>query len=403
MPLRGTTPTPEDKKRLKILIYGPSGVGKTTSAIQLPNNYIIDMEKGTVAYSDEIKAMNSVVFHTTNPYELEKEVDALLAEKHNFRTLTIDPITTLWINLQAYWDSRFQDAVGKEDGLQDWGMRYWTKVKKDYKRIRNKLLALDMNVLVIVHQKDKYQGQNVVGITFDSEKEDDYSFDFVFRLIKRSGKYIALTEKQRVSLGGKRFPDEFEWKYDNLVKFYGEDIFIRPSNNVDNKNINEVDIKVDEKDQLADKLELLKIKLKENNINVNDFKSFLKNVANWDLSAVSKISLQQVTTLLDNWTKEIIPRFNTFMENTKAETLEVTPEVVPEVKPEVKEEKSEDKQKKAKTKKDAIETINLLLEEWQIDSGAFTKHLNIKKLNDLDLNGLNSIIDNFDTIRETIS
>lgn len=400
MPLRGVTPKTENKKRLKILIYGPSGVGKTTSAIQLPNNYIVDMERGTVAYSDEIAKTNSVVFHSTNPYEVEKEVDALLSEKHNFRTLTIDPITTLWTNLQIYWDNRFQVAAGKDDGMQDWGMRYWTKVKKDYKRIRNKLLALDMNVLITVHQKDKYQGQNVVGITFDSEKEDDYSFDFVFRLIKRNGKYIALTEKQRVSLNGKRFPDEFEWKYDNLIKFYGEDIFTRPvENNVDNKQEESVDIKVDEKDQLADKLEILKIKLKEENINANDFKNFLKDIAKWDLSAVSKISLQQVTTLLDNWNDKIIPRFNTFMENTKVDKTEVSPEATLEV----KEEKPEDKQKKSKTKKDAIKTINLLLEEWQMDPEAFIKHLNIEKLMDLDLNGLNSIIDNFDTIRETIN
>jgi len=400
MPLRGVTPKTEDKKRLKILIYGPSGTGKTTSAIQLPNNYIIDMERGTETYGADIAKAGSKVFNTTNPHEVEAEIDALLSEKHDFKTLTIDPITILYDNIQAEWDNRFQIAVGEKDGLQDWGTRYWAKVKKDYKRIRNKLLALDMNVLVIVHQKDKYQGQNIVGITFNSEKSDDYTFDFVFRLIKRGNKYIALTEKQRVPLGSKRFPDEFEWKYDNLVKFYGEDIFTRPvENNVDNAQEESVDIKVDEKDQLADKLELLKIKLKEENINANNFKVFLKDVAKWDLSAVSKISLQQVTTLLDNWSDKIIPRFNTFMENIKASK----PEVAPEVTPEVKEEKSEDKQKKAKTKKDAIKTINLLLEEWQMDPEAFIKHLNIEKLNDLDLNGLNSIIDNFDTIRETIN
>lgn len=210
MPLRGVTPKTEDKKRLKILIYGPSGTGKTTSAIQLPNNYIIDMERGTETYGADIVKAGSKVFNTTNPHEVEAEIDALLSEKHDFKTLTIDPITILYDNIQAEWDNRFQIAVGEKDGLQDWGTRYWAKVKKDYKRIRNKLLALDMNVLVIVHQKDKYQGQNIVGITFNSEKSDDYTFDFVFRLIRRGNKYIALTEKQRIPFGSKRFPDEFE-------------------------------------------------------------------------------------------------------------------------------------------------------------------------------------------------
>ena len=34
-------------KRLKLFMFGPAGVGKTTAAIQFPNSYIIDCEKGT--------------------------------------------------------------------------------------------------------------------------------------------------------------------------------------------------------------------------------------------------------------------------------------------------------------------------------------------------------------------
>ena len=31
-------------KRLKLFMFGPAGVGKTTAAIQFPNSYIIDCE-----------------------------------------------------------------------------------------------------------------------------------------------------------------------------------------------------------------------------------------------------------------------------------------------------------------------------------------------------------------------
>jgi len=34
-------------KRLKMFMFGPAGVGKTTAAIQFPNSYIIDAERGT--------------------------------------------------------------------------------------------------------------------------------------------------------------------------------------------------------------------------------------------------------------------------------------------------------------------------------------------------------------------
>ena len=34
-------------KRLKLFMFGPAGVGKTTAAIQFPNSYIIDAERGS--------------------------------------------------------------------------------------------------------------------------------------------------------------------------------------------------------------------------------------------------------------------------------------------------------------------------------------------------------------------
>ena len=37
-------------KRLKLFMFGPAGVGKTTAAIQFPNSYIIDCERGAENY-----------------------------------------------------------------------------------------------------------------------------------------------------------------------------------------------------------------------------------------------------------------------------------------------------------------------------------------------------------------
>jgi hypothetical protein len=43
--LRGKKPEAINK-RLKMFMYGGAGAGKTTAAIQFPNSYIIDCEKG---------------------------------------------------------------------------------------------------------------------------------------------------------------------------------------------------------------------------------------------------------------------------------------------------------------------------------------------------------------------
>ena len=88
-------------KRLKLFMFGPAGVGKTTAAIQFPNSYIIDAERGTENYDKLITASGSSVFQTTDVNEVVQEVKALLTEKHDFRTLVIDPITRLPIRFRA--------------------------------------------------------------------------------------------------------------------------------------------------------------------------------------------------------------------------------------------------------------------------------------------------------------
>src|SRR3954464_8110843 len=86
-------------KRLKMFMFGPAGVGKTTAAIQFPNSYIIDGEKGSENYDKLIKESGSVVYQTTQMDEVIQEVKSLLTEKHEFRTLVIDPITPLFNDL----------------------------------------------------------------------------------------------------------------------------------------------------------------------------------------------------------------------------------------------------------------------------------------------------------------
>jgi len=113
-------------------------------------------------------------------------------------------------------------------------MRYWGKVKGEFKAIQRMLLALDMNVIVTSHQKDVYGGNfSKVGVTFDSMRGDDYLFDLVFRIEKRGEQRIAITEKERAEPGFQRFPLDFEWSYANFLKFYGKDIIEKEATPID--------------------------------------------------------------------------------------------------------------------------------------------------------------------------
>jgi hypothetical protein len=235
---------PEVKeKRLKMFLFGPAGQGKTTAAIQFPNAYIIDTEKGTDFYHNTIIKSGSVVLQTNNPDEIRDELKALLTEKHGYKTLIIDPITQVYNAVQDKWTKIFEkhakDAKDKE--VQDFGMRFWSKVKSEFKAIQRLMLALDMNVIITSHQKDVY-GPNFskVGVTFDSMRGDDYLFDLIFRLEKIGDKRMAITVKERADMGKNKFPEQFEWGYDNFLKFYGAEIIEREAKPVEMANAEQV-------------------------------------------------------------------------------------------------------------------------------------------------------------------
>jgi hypothetical protein len=196
-------------KRLKLFMYGPAGVGKTTAAIQFPNSYIIDCERGAENYDKLITESGSAVFQTNDINEVIAEVKSLLTVRHDYRTLVIDPITTVYNDLLE----KSELKVGSDFG------RHYGAANKEMKRLANLILALDMNVVVTAHSKKEY-GDNlkVLGQTFDGWRQLDYWFDLVIELGKRGKKRMAKVVKTRVG----SFPDEdvFEWSYEAIKARY---------------------------------------------------------------------------------------------------------------------------------------------------------------------------------------
>jgi hypothetical protein len=215
------------EKRLKLFLYGPAGVGKTTAAIQFPQSYIIDAERGSENYDKLIVASGSQVYQTNDIHDAIQEVKALLTTKHEFRTLVIDPITPLYNDLL----DKSEQKVGSDFG------RHYGAANKDMKRLANLIMALDMNVIVTAHAKKEY-GTNlsVIGQTFDGWRQLDYWFDLVIELSKtKAKKRVGRVAKTRIE----SFPDEdaFEWSYDALKqryeKQYGEGVLDRAARTVE--------------------------------------------------------------------------------------------------------------------------------------------------------------------------
>jgi hypothetical protein len=215
MPLRGKTPK-EINPRLKALLFGQAGSGKTMAAIQMPRPYIIDTENGCTHYGDIIHDRGGAVFATTSLDEAINEVKTLATESHDFLTLVIDPFTTLY-------DTQLD--IGETTVGADFG-RHYGFANKSCKRLYNLVAALDMNVIFTAHSKTEYApggAMKVLGQTFDGWRKMDYLFDLVFYLERHQNKdkteRMATVKKTRL----KEFEDcsKFEWSYAALAERYG--------------------------------------------------------------------------------------------------------------------------------------------------------------------------------------
>jgi hypothetical protein len=213
MGLRGIKPELV-KKRLKAFFYGMAGTGKTFTSIQFPSPYLIDTERGAEnkKYVEALKKSGGMIYQTADFEELMKEVKSLLTEKHEYKTLIIDPLTTLYNDLI--------DKAGIKHGT-DFG-RHYGEANKRMKHLLNLLLRLDMNVIITSHAKTEYgQNMSVLGQTFDCYKKLDYLFDLVFEIQKRGKERFAVVKKTRLD----GFPDteSFPFSYEEVAQRYGKD------------------------------------------------------------------------------------------------------------------------------------------------------------------------------------
>jgi len=212
------------EKRLKLFLYGDSGAGKTTLLLHFPDPVVADMEGGTDLYGD---VFDFGVLHATTVEELVAAIDWLLENKHQYKTLAIDPITILWDMLQKKWSDIFlrrnKGSKGHKHEFYDLQVKDWLTIKGEFKEIIRKLIALDMNVIVTAREKTKYKEGSfmvAVGETFDGEKSLPYMFDTIVRMyVDDKGRHMGLCLKDR---SNKLPKEEFECSYSVFEKAFGK-------------------------------------------------------------------------------------------------------------------------------------------------------------------------------------
>lgn len=217
--LRGVSPK-ETKRGLKLFMFGEPGTGKSYFCTHFKNCYFIDCERGAerAKYVENITNNNGVLFYTRKFSELIEEVEALLTLEHPYKTLVIDPITTIYNDLIEEEIEKIQGSGRKPKIAEE-----YQRANMRFKKLVGLLLDIPMSVVVTAHAKKEYgEAMNVIGTTFDGYRKFAFMFDLVLEAIVRKGKRIAIVKKSRIL---DLEPDqEFEFSFQEFSKIYSKEI-----------------------------------------------------------------------------------------------------------------------------------------------------------------------------------
>lgn len=220
--LKGIKPDVVKERKPHIMISGEPGTGKSYFALNWPAPFYVDTETGIVRsqYVKRLKDAEGVYFGpeqgSQDFQEVLTQIRELATTKHPYRTLVIDSFSKLY-NIEA---AAAEDRIGSDFG----------KDKREADKPTRKLLTwlerLPMNVLLICHEKDKWERREreliYAGSTYDGYKKLHYELDLWLKTKMLGAKRIATVVKSRIDA----FPmlTDINLDFPTFQKLYGASV-----------------------------------------------------------------------------------------------------------------------------------------------------------------------------------
>ena len=212
--LKARAPETVRPGKIKAVLYGVSGVGKTTLALSFPSPYYFDVEGGAKgAQYRELLANSGGVYMgpedgTLSFDTLIDQMKALSTERHPYKTLIIDSLTKL-----------FQTAIAQEaEKLGDKDV-FGASKKPAIAMMRRVVMQasrLDMNIWFVCHETaewglDKNGNRSEIGRAPDVWEKLIYELDLAIQAVKRGPQRLAIVKKTRLVNfpEGESFPLEY--------------------------------------------------------------------------------------------------------------------------------------------------------------------------------------------------
>lgn len=197
-----------EKAKLRLGLTGPSGAGKTYSALLMAKGLggkiaVLDTEHGSASLYEQLVDFD--VLNLDPPYTPERFIEAIeAAEKAGYDTLIIDSITHEWTGAGGCLELNEELTKSKYKGNS---YQAWSETGTRHRRFLDKILQSRLHIIVTMRSKTETAMQESItgkkqivklGMKSEQRESSEYEFTTVLDII-HDGHY-ATASKDRTGL-----------------------------------------------------------------------------------------------------------------------------------------------------------------------------------------------------------